>query len=130
VQGLPPQQSPFASPVAPSSSADGVSELDPTSARPVDASGDLGPWALLWGGLALAFALFLHGPVLALLTLALCGAAGIAALLSRRRSRAGTSQTRALALLGLCFALAALVLVIAALAGHEAVSWGWAWRFH
>jgi hypothetical protein len=129
LQGPPPPQSPFASPVSPSGAKGGVSELDPTGAQP-DASGDLGPWALLWGGLALACALFLHGPVFVLVALGLCGAAGIAALLSRRRFRAGTSQSRALALLGLCLALIALALIVAALVGHPLVEWGWAWRFH
>ena len=127
MQGTP--QSPFGSVVPPSSARAGVSELDPIGGQ-VDASGDLGPWALLWGGLALACALFLHGPVLVLVALGLCGAAGIAALLSRRRSRAGTSQSRPLALLGVCLALVTLALIVALLVGHPLVEWGWAWRFH
>ena len=129
MQGAPAPQSPFGSMVPPSSARAGVSELDPGGAQP-DASGDLGPWVLVWGGLGLACALFLHGPVFVLVTLGLCGAAGIAALLSRRRSRAGTRQSRALALLGACLALAALALIVAVVVGHPLVEWGWAWRFH
>ena len=127
MQGTP--QSPFGSAVPPTSAKAGVSELDPIGGQ-IDASGALGPWALLWGGLALACALLLHGPVFVLLALGLCGAAGIAALLSRRRSRAGTSQSRPLALLGLCLALVTLALIVALLVGHPLVEWGWAWRFH
>jgi drug/metabolite transporter (DMT)-like permease len=115
--------------VPPSSARSGVSELDPAGRQP-DASGDLGPWVLLWGGLALAVALFLHGPVFFLASLGLCGAAAIAALLSRRRFRAGTPQRRVLALLGVCLALLTLALLVARLVGHPLVEWGWAWRFH
>jgi len=130
MQGQPPPQSPFASPVPPSSARSGVSELDATRGQPVDASGDLGPWVLVWGGLAVAVALLLHGPVFIVLALGLCGAAGIAALLSRRRTRAGTSQSRVLALAGVCLAVVALALVVMSLVGHPPVEWGWAWRFH
>ncbi len=129
MQGAQPPHSPFGSVVPPSSAKPGVSDLDPTGAQP-DASGDLGPWTLLWGGLALACALFFHGPVLILVALGLCGTAGVAALLSRRRFRAGTPQSRGLALLGVCLSLVALALIVVTLAGHPLAEWGWAWRFH
>ena len=95
-------------------SAAGVRRVAPGMCRPTPVSSERPNGSLL-----------LHGPVFLLVAFGLCGAAEIAALLSRRRFRAGTRQSRGPALLG---ALVALALVAAALVGHPLVEWGRAWR--
>ena len=103
-------------------------EVDELHDEVLDQSSDLGRWALAWGLIAVVFALLLHGPVLFVGQLVLCGAAFVCWLLCRRRARAGTPQSPTLAWLGLILALAALGLGFAGLAGHPLLGWGWSWK--
>jgi len=84
----------------------------------IDASGDVGPWALLWGSLGVAFSLVVHGPIVFLTAMMMCGAAFIAWLLCRRRSRGGTPQSGTMAWAGLLLGLLGLGLGFAGLVGH------------
>ncbi len=96
----------------------------------IDESGDIGPWALVWGSLGVVSSLLLHGPIIFLIEAVLCGAAFIAWLLSRRRERAGTPQANALALAGLLLGLLGLGLGVAGLVGHPPFGLGWSWTIH
>jgi hypothetical protein len=86
---------------------------------------DLGRWALGWGALGVVFSLLLHGPVFFVASAVLCGAAGIAWLLSHRRFVAGTPQSRAMAWAGFVLGLLGLALAFAGLVGHPLFGLGW-----
>jgi hypothetical protein len=109
---------------------DSFSEVAELRDEVLDESGDLGRWALVWGSLGVVFALLLHGPVLFAVGAVICGAAVLANLLSRRRWRAGTPQSRTMAWAGLALGLLGLALGFAGLVGHPLFGWGWSWRAH
>ena len=96
----------------------------------IDASGDLGPWALLWGSLGVVSSLLLHGPIICVIQAVMCGAALIAWLLTRRRARAGTPQSATMAWAGLLAGFVGLGLGFAGLVGHPLFGWGWSWQVH
>ena len=103
------------------------SDLDELRDEPADDSVDLGPWALAWGLLAIVLALLLHGLWFFVIDLVLWTLASGAWLLSRRRARAGLSQSHALAWIGLLLAQVGLVIAIAGATGHPLFGWGWSW---